>query len=224
ATFFLVTGYVGTDRLLWTEEVVVRILSSPGRAIPACASSASVVVPSNILPRRELAVQMREQAKMLSDTERVRYLAALRRETNLDDALVDHELNDFMNWDEARSLAAMGFDIGSHTVEHRLLSRLSQDGLRTELVDSRRRLETELQGAAFAIAFPNGGRDDYNDDVIRECEQAGYRLGFTVAERFQKAGGSPFLISRIGIAGHSDLGTFALYASGLRDRLRRKSA
>lgn len=224
AVFFLTTGYIGTNRLLWTEEIVLRILSGPGRAITDCSTDSAVVVPEDLSARRRLAVRVRERLKKVSNAQRVQYLATFRDETDLDNAYLDRELNDFMSWEEARSLANMGFGIGSHTVEHPLLSRLPAHEVRTELRSSRLTLENELSIAVSAIAFPNGGGEDYDDNVIRECQLAGYRAAFTVADRFHEAGRSPFEISRIGVAGHRDLEAFTFYASGFRDRVRRQSA
>jgi peptidoglycan/xylan/chitin deacetylase (PgdA/CDA1 family) len=228
AVFFLTTAYLGTDRILWTDDLVLRIVSSPGAHLPAVdvpggGSIAASVVPGDLQERRRLATAWRNALKKLSDARRRELLESVAAATTLDPGLVDHELTDFLTWDEARRLRSLGFEIGSHTVNHPILSRTTPDTLADELGSSAARLETELGSPVEAIAFPNGGSADYNDAVVAATRRQGYRFAFTMADRFQTPGGDPLTISRVGVPGHSSEGAFAFAASGLRDWMRGRS-
>ncbi len=66
---------------------------------------------------------------------------------------------DLLNWQQAEAWVRAGFEIGSHTLNHPDLTRLSPDVLEQELVQSRELLEQRLQARADALAYPYGHCD-----------------------------------------------------------------
>jgi peptidoglycan/xylan/chitin deacetylase (PgdA/CDA1 family) len=124
-----------------------------------------------------------------------------------------------MSWDDARQLSAMGFEIGSHTVNHPILSQTSREKIASELRDSKAVIERELQRPCTAFAYPNGQIHDVNQTVFDEVRAAGYRWCFMSNPGWQKRGGDAHRIARIGCPGHTDMATFKLWASGLHTRL-----
>jgi glycosyltransferase involved in cell wall biosynthesis/peptidoglycan/xylan/chitin deacetylase (PgdA/CDA1 family) len=63
-----------------------------------------------------------------------------------------------MSWDDVRSLAADGFEIGSHTCTHADMGAVSLQEAEREVRDSRVRLEQELGRPIRLFAFPYGHR------------------------------------------------------------------
>jgi peptidoglycan/xylan/chitin deacetylase (PgdA/CDA1 family) len=216
--FFLTTGFIGTPRVLWNDEVRVRVLHwpEPGIAMP---SGGQVALPSELHARRAVCDKVNEACKRLTEERLVEYLEFLRGKTLLVEVMDDPDARAFMSWDEARELAGMGFEIGSHTVKHQILSRLNRARVAAELRESKATLERELGQPCSAIAFPNGSERDVNETVFEEVRAAGYDWAFMTTPVWQKAGGDPHRISRVGFPGHTDLATFKFYASGLHTRL-----
>lgn len=70
--------------------------------------------------------------------------------------------------------------IGSHTVSHPILPNCNIEELRYELSESKRQLQKITNYEIRYLAYPNGG---YNDDTIRECKNAGYKIAFTTEQR-----------------------------------------
>jgi peptidoglycan/xylan/chitin deacetylase (PgdA/CDA1 family) len=70
-----------------------------------------------------------------------------------------HEL-ETMNWGALRELVERGVEVGSHTLSHAHLTRLSDGELGAELRESRERLETELQRPCPFLAYPYGEEDE----------------------------------------------------------------
>lgn len=86
-----------------------------------------------------------------------------------------------MSWEELRGLADRGVEIGSHTITHPHLTRLTDRELREELEDSRTRIEDELGRPCTLLAYPYGE----NDDRVREgARRAGYAAAFALRETF----------------------------------------
>lgn len=207
AVFFLATGYIGTNRLLWPLELEARLLQSHPD-----------------LDRRALSRLVSERrafCKSIPNDKRLEYLDELRASTTLDPSLIDHEENDFLTWEEVHQLASMGFDFGSHTVEHPILSRLSPSELQQELSASRVRIASETGRDAVAIAYPNGGEDDFTPAVCSAAAAAGYTHGFAVGDRFAKRADHPFALPRWIVSGHQPSRIFRFTVSGLRDLVQR---
>jgi len=80
-----------------------------------------------------------------------------------------------LSWAHLSELARSGFEIGSHTMSHRDLTRMGAAGLRSELRDSKHALEDGLGVEVKAVAFPFGR---HNRRVIAEAAEAGYECGF----------------------------------------------
>jgi peptidoglycan/xylan/chitin deacetylase (PgdA/CDA1 family) len=129
-----------------------------------------------------------------------------------------------MSWDEVRSLSNQGFEVGSHTVDHPILSQLRPEALRRELRDSKSRIEEITGKSCFAIAYPNGKARDVSPAVVAETEAAGYELGFIMNERLHRPTGNRFLISRVSAVGHAPLGAMRMRVSGLHSLLNREKS
>jgi peptidoglycan/xylan/chitin deacetylase (PgdA/CDA1 family) len=218
AIFFLTTGYVGTPRVLWNDEVRARVLHWPEPEI-TMPSGGQSALPPELHARQAFSDKVNQACKRLTEDRLAEYLRFLREKTPSVEVMDDLEARSFLNWDEARELAGMGFEIGSHTVEHMILSRITRARVAAELRESKAAIERELEQPCCAIAYPNGSARDVNETVFEEVRVAGYDWAFMTTPVWQKAGGDPHRISRVGFPGHTDLATFKFYASGLHTRL-----
>lgn len=81
-----------------------------------------------------------------------------------------------LNWTQLREMHSQGLDIGSHSVSHPILSKLSDQDLLTELALSQQRIQDELGKAPTGICYPNGMADDVSPNVERQA-QSYYRYG-----------------------------------------------
>jgi hypothetical protein len=99
-----------------------------------------------------------------------------------------------MTWDELRAIAAIGVEVGSHTVSHPRLTELSDTELRDELRDSKQELEDELQRRCTLLVYPFGDQDAR----VREAARAaGYSAAFADYQPFDV-----FAIPRVGLYRH----------------------
>jgi peptidoglycan/xylan/chitin deacetylase (PgdA/CDA1 family) len=80
-----------------------------------------------------------------------------------------------MTWDELRSHAERGIELGSHGVSHAHLTELGDGEVRRELVDSKRELEEELGRECPDFAYPYGEHDARVRDLVRA---AGYERAY----------------------------------------------
>jgi peptidoglycan/xylan/chitin deacetylase (PgdA/CDA1 family) len=72
-------------------------------------------------------------------------------------------------------MAAAGIEFGSHTVDHPVLAHMSEADIRSELVESKRRIEQELGSEVISLSYPVGGSNAFDDRVRRIAAAVGYR-------------------------------------------------
>jgi peptidoglycan/xylan/chitin deacetylase (PgdA/CDA1 family) len=115
-------------------------------------------------------------------------------------------------WAEAREMQAHGIEIGSHTLTHPILTRVGDERLRSELQESKLRLEEVLRRRVEQFCYPNG---DHDERVRSEVLRAGYRVAVTCAGGLNKSGDDPLTLRRI--HAERDLTHFAKSACGLEE-------
>lgn len=90
---------------------------------------------------------------------------------------LDRHKKGYLSWDQAREMNKNGINIESHTVNHKSMTDLTDDELRSELVDSKKKAETELGHAVNYVAYPTG---TYNLHIAQMVKEAGYKAAFTI--------------------------------------------
>lgn len=82
-----------------------------------------------------------------------------------------------------RAMAAGGMTFGFHTETHRVLSRLTAEEQRAELIDGVR-LVRELTGQdTVPFCYPYGFPHTYDEHTLAILEEAGYSLAFNTSRR-----------------------------------------
>ncbi|MDZ7723462.1 MAG: polysaccharide deacetylase family protein [candidate division KSB1 bacterium] len=84
-----------------------------------------------------------------------------------------------MNWDELGMLCRAGWEIGSHTLTHKDLRRISRSQRTRELQRSRNLLQQHLNTCSSVISFPFGNTDAA---AVKDYLSAGYRNGVVLSE------------------------------------------
>ena len=107
-------------------------------------------------------------------------------------------------WHECRSLAAAGFEVGSHSLTHARLAALPDDQAWHEVSASRARIEAELGRECRHFACPWGQPDeDYrpgrDPGLARRAE---YRSFLTTVGRQARPGADPFQLPRVRMEPH----------------------
>lgn len=76
-----------------------------------------------------------------------------------------------MNWDEIKEMRECGIEFGSHGKSHEIMTHLSHDKMRIELIDSKEIIERNLKTPVLFWAYPN---HNFDNNIKRMVEEAGY--------------------------------------------------
>jgi peptidoglycan/xylan/chitin deacetylase (PgdA/CDA1 family) len=172
-------------------------------------------------------MQIEEVCKDLPPERFVVYIEKLRAVTKgefrskmLSLGTLQREMFSFLNWDEVRALQKAGFTIGSHTIEHPILTRISVSQRTRELQESRARIASETGTECHYFAYPNGGERDVNPEVIQAVQQAGYDVAFTLTGRLCKRPCPPLSCERIWIPGRLSMSALRTRTSSAHTKIR----
>ncbi|MFH1314192.1 MAG: polysaccharide deacetylase family protein [Candidatus Eisenbacteria bacterium] len=117
-----------------------------------------------------------------------------------------------MDWSELSAMLEAGFDVQSHTHNHRSLAALDAPEIEQELEQSRSAIETNLNHQVDLLAYPYG---DYTDTAIGQLMKAGFRGAVSVEFGLNPPGTDPFRLKRVGSAHFSDHAAFRACVWGM---------
>lgn len=110
-----------------------------------------------------------------------------------------------MSLDEMREWARAGNEVGSHTLDHVHLPRLSPDEARYQIAQSRHELEAASGAPVTAFCYPYG---EYGDEHLAMVREAGYDNATLTKRGLAHPGGDPFGLPRVLVARSTSLFSF----------------
>lgn len=122
-----------------------------------------------------------------------------------------------LTWDEVRTIAALGHDIGSHTATHPDLGKLGPDANRYELLQSKRELEAQLQRPARWFAIPFGGPSSFQPEHLPLLCEAGYEGCLSAMTGFVYQNMHRRILPRIPVPAFSSLLRLEVHLTGCLD-------
>jgi peptidoglycan/xylan/chitin deacetylase (PgdA/CDA1 family) len=162
ATFFVCPGLIEDRRWLWNQDASVRLRlltfeqrNSLCRKLGASCND----VDKTVAWMKTLAPAARNEAE-----KSIRAVTQHFKPTE-----EDEERYGMMTWAQLYSMDRTLISIGSHTVNHPILTTLDPADLSYEIQEGRRWLEQRLQRPIIHFCYPNG---DYNGAVcnlVRQC-------------------------------------------------------
>lgn len=177
ATFFVATGFLNGGRM-FNDTLIELVRRLPeGRCSLADLGLGEPQL-SSVSDRRALIRTLIGHFKYQPAQDRRQAVDALaaRFEVNLPDKLM-------MSGDQLRTLHdSEGVEIGGHTRNHPILTRLDGAAAREEIVCGKRDLEDLLGEPIRLFAYPNGrpGKD-YTDEHVGMVRDCGFELAVSTA-------------------------------------------
>ena len=106
-----------------------------------------------------------------------------------------------VTWGELEKMAENGIEIGSHSLNHPILSRVPSHDLLKEVNGSKVVLEQRLRRPVRTFCYPNSGPGDINEEVTAAVAKAGY-IGAVFGTDLGHW--SPYEVPRMGVSNDRD--------------------
>ncbi|HEY7514516.1 MAG TPA: polysaccharide deacetylase family protein [Vicinamibacteria bacterium] len=224
ATVFVSVENVERGMPFWWDRVAAAVDGAPRGPVEIdLGGGIEVVNLDGLRTRRRLVDRACEALKLMPHEEASAVLEALSGALGG----TGPATGEILSWDQVAEMAGGGIEIGSHTLDHPVLSRLGADEAERQIVESRRRLEDRLGSPVRFFAYPNGKRDDVTPRVKEMVRRAGYHGAFSTIQGRPSAASDPFLVERIGVsvgmaadaAGDLSEALFATELAGIYDAI-----
>ncbi|MBL8100212.1 MAG: polysaccharide deacetylase family protein [Anaerolineales bacterium] len=165
--------------------------------------------------KKEVLKAWIEAMKLLKEGEKQKWVS------NLPEALsvsIPHEKfnNVMLNWNQIREMHSAGIEFGAHTVNHPILTRISLLEANQEIMGSKKKIEEELGEPITSLAYPNGMKADFNNDVAYLTKEAGLSTAFTLLSgptSLSSVKQSPYTIRRIFLSHRHSVAHFSFLLS-----------
>jgi len=194
ATFFVVTSFLGGQDWIWTDKVLWLAEQSHR--------------PDELAPER--IERFFATLSGMAPEARDRHIAALA--TGMETEIPAQPPSRYASctWSELQEMADSGLvEIGSHTVNHPVLSSLNEEESLWQLTESRAQIERNLGRKVKCFCFPNGKQTDYRAIHLRQVQEAGYASAVSAQFGMVSEGSNIFELPRIGVSGASNPLSFA---------------
>ncbi|MGZ4963664.1 MAG: polysaccharide deacetylase family protein [Limisphaerales bacterium] len=200
ATFFVVPGVVERNEWIWTHDARERLLSLSD--VDCYVFAGELQAPDSDCPG------IIEWMKKVPNKQRLEIHQRIRERTKkFVPTPFQREQFDLMTWDELNSLDPRLITIGSHSMNHPILSMISENEIETEIAGSRRLLEERLQRPVEYFCYPNG---DYDNKIVAAVRKT-YTAAIAVRSKAVGNGDDPHCLPRVSAATEPDLLAWRLH-------------
>jgi len=214
ATVFLTTGHIDSGELFWWDKIGYVVYNTRLDTIEIDGISYSL---RTIEDRAKTLDALNAEANRVSEEQKKALISSLITVGNvkIPDGLGDKLT---LSWSEIKEMSNNAIDFGAHTVTHPILTRVSLEQAKYEIIQSKAEIENRLDKPVSTFAYPGGMSGHFNGQIIALPKQAGFKCAVTGIPGIVTQRTPMYELSRIAPAANH--GAFKFLASGLWYDLR----
>ncbi len=165
--------------------------------------------------RRAAREALMPKLKLISEQEKLQRLAEIGDVLGIPQ--IPQEQQIFVTWEQVRELVANRVACQPHTVNHPILTRVSDAQVEDEICLSRQHVQQETGQDILGFAYPNGGQEDYSIAALNALRKYDYKVAFTLAPGpmpAREVQNHPFEIRRVYLGQKDTFESFVLKVMG----------
>jgi len=193
ATFYLTAGWMESRTVPWWDLLADALERTHVPRMSLGLGGAALDLPLATRAERGRALRALLPALGLPPRERDRALDEIRARLEV----ASPPACELADWDTAAALMKAGMEVGAHTLEHPLLTRVSADEQRREIAGSIDLIERRLGVRAAGLAYPGG---DYDAATARIAAECGLAYAVTTRAGTNDSGARAFELRRRGLS------------------------
>lgn len=196
ATIFLATGYIETNNLFWWDRLAYIIKKTTKKEVAISINGQNY--------KNELSTYGERLQAIMDITSLLKKV----RNDEIEDTLIQLESSlsvtvnssiakDLMlSWDDIKKMSQNGIEFGAHTEWHPILTNLSLDEVKNEILSSKKEIERRISKGVKVFAHPSGL---YNDNCLIALKEIGIKFGFSYLKGLSDLYKHPYELSRMSI-------------------------
>ena len=207
ATVFLPVASIESNEPLWYDRIFLLFTVFPGDRIQVdCDRPRNFALP-NQATRIAAAAEVIGWLRTLPEDRRKNECEGLESKAELPKDMLKNRM---LTWDQIHEMRAAAVEFGAHTMTHPVVSRLTQEQLEHEIVDSKHVLEARINERVQHFAFPFGKAADCGSAAFSVISKAGFRSASTTEEGVNGPGSNLLALNRVSLGEERHLPMFAL--------------
>ena len=218
ATVFLTTAFMGTEQLPTSSRIFLALRSTEKRELDLTDHGLDRYTLRGTAQRDAVADHIRAFAKRTPFDEKLAMLNDLEARLEVEPSKYPEFAHEFrmMSWAQVQEMQKSRLiEFGAHGSHHAILSRLPQDLMRSEIVDSCDEVRRRLGVHDVTFAYPNGLRQDFSPEAKDVLREAAASCGLSAISGLCSTGDDMFELKRIGIGNNVGRSRFAAMCSGI---------
>ena len=173
--FYITTGLIGSNNLFWVDKIENYVNRANVKSFKLRLNINYIKFNIESSERKIQAIKkIKSYCKLIPRKDKDRVLKELKEVTkykNSKKAIKNYEI---LNWNEIRLMSKNKlFSFGAHTVDHEILSYLSQSDMMKQIQKSVSTLSNNLNLRVKHFSYPEGQKNHYNHLVIKFLKKIG---------------------------------------------------
>jgi len=184
-TFFVITGML--DQALWPWDAQVAWITETSEkvALETGIADHSFTLPLGNTHDRRLAKRALHDAIRETSSDQVdEIVSRIAHDAGVVIPEKPPAAYKPMSWEMARDLEKKGIQFAPHSVSHHVLSRLDNESMQQEIIQSWRTLKKELLNPLKVFCYPTGRKIDYGSREIDVLRNHGFLGAVTTSSYF----------------------------------------
>jgi peptidoglycan/xylan/chitin deacetylase (PgdA/CDA1 family) len=203
ATIFLASGFIGTTRWFWPENIAWAVLSVRSKRIDISMLPDALLhlLKSDTHMNMEVEESIERIVVEMKSWDEPQRLSVAKSCALLREKTTGESERLLMNWDEVREMSQSRLvSFGSHTVSHALLDQLPVEKIQQEVVECAEDIQSHIHASAELFAYPNG---NYTQQVSSILSTSGITAAVTTKRGLVKKDSPLLELPRIAV--HEDI-------------------
>lgn len=199
AVIFLTTDFIDKKIWLWHDQYRYIIENTPLKEVEFSLNGGQYNWSlNNKIEKLKARKDINKLLKNLPRSQRMQELSKFAKSLKVN--IPEHSTDRYapLSWDNIKEMSKNNIAFGAHTCSHDILSKLKSEDAHYELLQSKKRIEEELQLEVNSFAYPNGQDDDFTDETKMLLKKCRYKLAFTTLNGMNNVTTDKFSIKRIG--------------------------
>jgi peptidoglycan/xylan/chitin deacetylase (PgdA/CDA1 family) len=174
ATIYLTTGFVGTSKAPWVDELSGLLFGTEARGVsfPELLGEERIDI-SSVQGKKEAGAKLFKAMLKLDPNRRRLALRELSKIMAIGEISTEIDQRRMLDWDEVTEMKKNGIAFGAHTVSHPTLSRMELSEAMREIYESKIEVERKIGDRVRHFAIPNGKKEDFNTGLGEYCKEIG---------------------------------------------------
>lgn len=174
ATIFVTTGNIGNGQMFWWDKVAYVLDHTTASHIQLDEIGDFIL--KSKFDRQNARSSIVEKLKTLSEKQKNLMVSKLLYLAN---TTIPHNMGNELrlSWEEIKEMSNQRITFGAHSVSHAILTRVSPEQAKYEILQSKKDIEENTKLRVTAFSYPNG---DYEPMLVKFVKDSGFECAFSV--------------------------------------------